>query len=66
MSGRNRRLIPEANEGLNKLKLEVADEIGINNYDDIDKGNLTSRQNGYVGGNMVKKMIADYEEKLTK
>jgi len=66
MSGRNRRLIPEAEAGLNKLKLEVAEEIGLDGYETIDKGNLTSRQNGYVGGNMVKKMVADYEEKLTK
>jgi len=66
MSGRNRRLVPAANEGLNKLKLEVAEEIGLDDYEQIDKGNLTSRQNGYVGGNMVKKMISDYETKLSK
>ena len=60
----NRVLIPEAKAGLNKFKLEVANEIGITNYDSIDKGNLTSRDNGYVGGYMVKKMVEAYEKNL--
>ncbi|MCW6091524.1 alpha/beta-type small acid-soluble spore protein, partial [Clostridium sporogenes] len=46
------------------LKMEVANEVGIANYDSMDKGNLTSRQNGYVGGNMVKKMVEAYERNL--
>lgn len=37
---------------LNQFKTEVANELGINNYEQIDKGQLTSRQNGYVGGNI--------------
>jgi hypothetical protein len=60
----NRVLIPEAKQGLNKFKMEVASEVGISNYDSIDKGNLTSRDNGYVGGNMVKKMVEAYEQGL--
>ena len=64
MSSTNRTLIPEAKQGLNKFKLEVASAIGITNYDAIDKGGLTSRQNGYVGGEMVKRMVQDYESKL--
>ena len=64
MSNANRTLIPEAKQGLNKFKLEVASDIGITNYDDIDKGNLTSRQNGSVGGEMIKRMVEDYESKL--
>ncbi len=51
----NNLVVPEAQHGLNQLKMEVANEVGIANYDSMDKGNLTSRQNGYVGGNMVKK-----------
>ena len=43
---------------LNQFKTEVANELGINNYEQIDKGQLTSRQNGYVGGNMTRKMVA--------
>jgi hypothetical protein len=66
MSAKNRRLVPEATNGLNKFKLEVAEEIGLEDYDKLDKGNLTSRQNGTVGGTMVKNMIRDYEEKLSK
>ena len=64
MSNRNRTLIPEAKHGLDKFKLEVASDVGITDYDGIDKGNLTSRQNGSVGGEMVKRMVQDYESKL--
>jgi hypothetical protein len=64
MASRNRTLIPQARHGLDKFKLEVAGEIGLSNYDSIDKGNLTSRENGYVGGNMVKKMVEAYENGL--
>ena len=60
----NRTLVPGAKYGLNKLKLETADEVGIHDYEAQDKGNLSSRQNGTVGGNMVRKMIADYENKI--
>ena len=38
---------------LNNFKYEVANELGINNYQNVDKGQLTSRENGYVGGYMV-------------
>ncbi|MDP4178557.1 MAG: alpha/beta-type small acid-soluble spore protein [Bacillota bacterium] len=64
MSSYNKTLIPEAKQGLNQLKVETAREVGIGDYDSQDKGNLSSRQNGTVGGNMVKKMIADYESKI--
>jgi hypothetical protein len=63
-SGRNRSLIPEAKAGLNRLKTEVASEIGLSNYEGTDKGNLSSRQNGSVGGFMVKHMIENYEQGL--
>ncbi|MGI6686157.1 MAG: small, acid-soluble spore protein, alpha/beta type [Bacillota bacterium] len=53
-----------AESALNRFKMEVASEIGLANYDQIDKGNLTSRQNGYVGGNMTKKMVAFAEQAL--
>jgi hypothetical protein len=65
MSSKNNRvLIPEARQGLDKFKAEVANEVGIANYDGIDKGNLTSRDNGYVGGFMVKHMVEAYEKNL--
>ncbi|NSB14253.1 alpha/beta-type small acid-soluble spore protein [Clostridium beijerinckii] len=63
-SGRNRTLVPEAKQGLNRLKTEVASEVGLSDYENMDKGNLSSRQNGYVGGYMVKHMIEDYEQGL--
>lgn len=64
MASRNRTLIPEARYGLERFKLEVANELGLNDYQGVDKGNLTSRQNGSVGGEMVKRMVADYEKKI--
>ncbi|AGK96545.1 MAG: alpha/beta-type small acid-soluble spore protein [Clostridium sp.] len=59
----NRILVPEAREALNKFKLEAAQEVGTpltNGYN----GDLTSRQNGSVGGQMVKKIIQDYENNI--
>ncbi len=63
-SGSNRTLVPEAKAGLNRLKNEVASEVGIQNYESADKGNLSSRQNGSVGGEMVKRMVQSYEQGL--
>ncbi|AOZ77384.1 spore protein [Clostridium pasteurianum] len=63
MSSRNRILVPEAKEALNQFKMEAAHEVGTpltNGYN----GDLTSRQNGSVGGQMVKKMVQDYENRL--
>jgi hypothetical protein len=65
MASRNRVLVPEARRGLEKFKYEVASSVGLNDYENVDKGNLTSRQNGTVGGNMVKHMVEEYENKLT-
>ena len=64
MSNKNRNLIPEAKQGLNKFKLEIASAVGISNYETTDKGQLTSRQNGSVGGEMVKRMVESYEKSL--
>ena len=63
-SGRNRAVVPEAKAGLNRLKTEVASEIGLQNYENQDKGNLSSRQNGSVGGEMVKRMVEEYEHRI--
>ena len=63
-SGSNRTLVPEAKAGLNRLKTEVASEIGLQDYENQDKGNLSSRQNGSVGGSMVKRMVESYEQGL--
>ena len=49
---------------LNQFKHEVANELGITNYQQTDKGSLTSRENGYVGGYMVRKMIQYAEQNM--
>ncbi|WP_270501543.1 alpha/beta-type small acid-soluble spore protein, partial [Clostridium butyricum] len=50
----NKTLVPEAKAGLNKFKTEVASELGLQNYAEGYKGDLSSKQNGSVGGEMVK------------
>ena len=60
----NQVLVPSAKAGLDKFKLEIATELGMSDYQTVDKGNLTSRQNGYVGGNMVKRMVEAFERTL--
>lgn len=58
----NRILVREARQALDNFKYEIAGELGINYNGDL--GALTSRQNGYVGGNMVKKMVQQAESQL--
>ena len=60
----NEPATPNASNFLNNFKYEVANELGINNYQAVDKGQLTSRENGYVGGYMVKKMIQYAEQNM--
>lgn len=60
----NRQVVPEARAALNQMKLEIAGELGISNYENIDKGNLTARQNGYVGGYMTKKLVEMAEKQM--
>lgn len=61
---RNRQLVPEAKAGLNKFKMESAREVGVNLTDGYN-GNLTSRENGSVGGQMTKKMVEAYEKGIS-
>jgi len=63
MTTRNRVLVPEAKAGLNKFKMEAAREVGVNLTEGYN-GDLTSRENGSVGGQMVKKMVEAYEKNL--
>lgn len=60
----NRQAVPEARTALNQMKLEIAGELGLANYENIDKGNLTARQNGYVGGYMTKKLVEMAEKQM--
>lgn len=59
----NRVLVPEAKEALNQFKMEAAQEVGTPLKQGYN-GDLTSRQNGSVGGQMVKKIIQDYENNI--
>ncbi len=55
--------IPEAKEAMEKFKMECASEVGVNLKQGYN-GDLTSRQAGSVGGQMVKKMIESYERNM--
>lgn len=57
----NKVLVPEAKEALNKFKMESASEVGVTLNQGYN-GDLTSRQAGSIGGQMVKKMIKSYED----
>ena len=59
----NKSLVPEAKEALNKFKMEAATEVGVNLKEGYN-GDLTAKQAGSVGGQMVKKMIQSYEQSL--
>ena len=59
----NQNAVPEAKEALNRFKYEVADELGVPLKKGYN-GDLTSRQNGSVGGYMVKKMIETQEKQM--
>ena len=59
-SNSNRLVVPEAQEAMNKFKMEAANEVGVNLKEGYN-GHLTSREAGSVGGQMVKKMIEAYK-----
>ena len=59
----NRKLVPEAMEALDKFKYEVANEVGVslkNGYN----GDISARDAGRIGGNMVRKMIQQVENNM--
>ena len=60
----NQQVVPQAKQALNQMKLEIANELGMNNYQQMDKGNLTARENGYVGGYMTKKLVEMAEQQM--
>ena len=62
-SNSNRKVVPEAQAALNKFKYEVASEVGVNLKDGYN-GDLTSREAGKIGGNMVRKMIQQVENNM--
>ncbi len=56
---------PNAEQGLERLKIETAAELGLQNYANTYKGALTSADNGRVGGHMVRKMIEAQEQRFS-
>ena len=63
MSSNKKTMVPNAREAMNKFKMEAANEVGVNLKQGYN-GDLTSRQAGSVGGQMVKKMIESYEKNM--
>ena len=65
MSNKNSssRMVPEARGALNNMKYEIARELGVD-YQQAYKGNLSARENGYVGGYMVKRLIEQAERQM--
>lgn len=59
----NRLVVPEAQEAMNRFKMEAANEVGVNLKEGYN-GELTSREAGSIGGQMVKKMIEAYENSI--
>ncbi len=62
--GRNRVEVPEAREAMDRFKMEVASELGVPLKQGYN-GDLTSAQNGSVGGEMVRQMIKRQEESMS-
>ncbi|MBQ7309245.1 MAG: alpha/beta-type small acid-soluble spore protein [Clostridia bacterium] len=63
MSNNNKTMIPEAKDAMNKFKMEAANEVGVNLKQGYN-GDLTSKEAGSVGGQMVKKMVESYENSV--
>ena len=62
-NGSNQGMVPEARAAMDRFKMEAAAEVGVNLKQGYN-GDLTSRQAGSVGGQMVKKMIVSYEQNM--
>ena len=63
-SNSNRMEVPQAKEAMDRFKMEVASELGVPLKQGYN-GDLTSKQNGSVGGEMVRRMIKKQEEEMS-
>ena len=63
MKSNNQLNVPEARNAMDTFKMQAASEVGVNLQNGYN-GNLTSREAGSVGGQMVKKMVEAYEQGL--
>ena len=59
----NQKAVPEAKEALNKFKYEVANEVGVSLKDGYN-GDISAKDAGRIGGNMVKKLIQKAESEM--
>ena len=60
----NKISVPEAKAALDQFKMQVASEVGVTLNQNGYNGNLTSKQAGSIGGQMVKKMVESYENSI--
>ena len=60
----NKTLVPEAKAALDQFKMEAASEVGVTLNQGGYNGDLTSKQAGSIGGQMVKKMVQKYENDI--
>ena len=63
MTNSNSKVVPEAREALNKFKYEVASEVGVTLKDGYN-GNISARDAGKIGGQMVRKLIEQAESQM--
>ena len=59
----NKTLVPEAKAAMDQFKMQAASEVGVNLQNGYN-GDLTARQAGSIGGQMVKKMVESYENSI--
>ncbi|MBR2352906.1 MAG: alpha/beta-type small acid-soluble spore protein [Clostridia bacterium] len=59
----NKTMVPEAKAAMEQFKMQAASEVGVNLQNGYN-GDLTARQAGSIGGQMVKKMIESYENSM--
>ncbi len=64
-SNNSRKVVPAAKDALNRFKYEVASEVGVNLKDGYN-GDISARDAGKIGGQMVRKMIQQAEDNMTK
>lgn len=64
-NNRNQKLVPEAMSALDKFKYEVASEVGVTLKDGYN-GDISAKDAGKIGGQMVRKMIQQAEDNMTK
>lgn len=64
-SNSSKKVVPAAKDALNRFKYEVANEVGVNLKDGYN-GDISARDAGKIGGQMVRKLIQQAEDNMTK